>query len=94
MARIEEERQILKKDGKYFSLFDYAFFEGTPFEVYYLGFSNTTTTSSTNKRIKSKCCFRKTRSIRNIPRDYFINVLEITIYVFNSIVMQPTKMKY
>ena len=54
MARVEEERQLLKKDGKYFALFDYAFFEGTPFEVYYLGFSNTTITSSTNKRIKRK----------------------------------------
>ena len=55
MSRIDEERQILQRDGKSFSLFDYVYFEGDPFEVYYLGFSNDTTkTRSSDKRLTSK----------------------------------------
>ena len=65
MSRIEEERQILQRDGKSFSLFDYVYFEGDPFEVYYLGFSNDTSkTRSSDKRLTSKY-FIPNRSTRD-----------------------------
>ena len=39
MSRISERIQVLEKEGTTFSLFDYAYFEGNPFEVHYIGFS-------------------------------------------------------
>ena len=56
MSRIAERIQVLEKEGTLFSLFDYAYFEGNSFEVYYLGFSKAAVMAATsNKERKSKC---------------------------------------
>ena len=81
MSRIEEERQILQRDGKSFSLFDYVYFEGDPFEVYYLGFSNDTTkTRSSDKRLTSKYFIPNHSSqdytlLQNVDLSLFMNLI-------------------